>query len=193
MTTAIGKKFFAVTDQHVIIHLEVATQRDIEDYIVVETKIIKDQDSDHRQAHHDAYFKKLYLDKDGSISNKPSVFTDLELATKYAVNNINEELEHKQRQQIALEKRRNQLLGKTETNKQKSDLSVLATLVEDVEAAGGLVTFSDGLTAPMCDLSWVDLGSTVLKAHKSLKAAGIKQNLSVTTSENPSTDIGAAI
>jgi hypothetical protein len=47
------------------------------------------------------------------------------------------------------------------------------SLIKDVNTAGGLVRFTDGLTAPAAEPSWTELGATILLAHEALKADGV--------------------
>lgn len=50
---------------------------------------------------------------------------------------------------------------------------VLIDLIQNIQATGGIITFSDGLSAPAADPTWIDLGDTVLKAHEALTKENI--------------------
>jgi hypothetical protein len=67
--------------------------------------------------------------------------------------------------------------------------AALISLIKDVNTAGGLVRFTDGLTAPAAEPSWTELGATILLAHEALKADGVVIGLHSydvdTTSEYP--------
>jgi hypothetical protein len=67
--------------------------------------------------------------------------------------------------------------------------AALIALIKDVNTAGGLIRFTDGLTAPAAEPSWTDLGATILQAHEALKADGVTLGLYAygvdTTSEYP--------
>lgn len=56
---------------------------------------------------------------------------------------------------------------------------ILIELITDIQNTGGLIEFSDGLTAPAADPTWTDLGATVLKAHEELEKAGVVLRLNI--------------
>ena len=56
---------------------------------------------------------------------------------------------------------------------------VLIELIDNVQATGGLIEFSDGLTAPQADPTWTDLGATILKAHDALEKEGVNMRLQI--------------
>jgi hypothetical protein len=59
----------------------------------------------------------------------------------------------------------------------------LISLVSDVQATGGIIEFSDGLSAPSADPTWTDLGNSILKAHTELEKAGVEIRLTITDAD----------
>ena len=55
----------------------------------------------------------------------------------------------------------------------------LISLIQDAQSTGGIITFTDGLSAPVADLLWTDLGETILKAHDALKKEGVEIQLDI--------------
>ena len=62
----------------------------------------------------------------------------------------------------------------------------LTSLISDVQATGGIIEFSDGLSAPAAAPTWTDLGTTILKAHCALEKEGIELRLNITEADYPS-------
>lgn len=56
---------------------------------------------------------------------------------------------------------------------------VLIELIDNVQATGGLIKFSDGLTAPQADPTWTDLGATILKVADALEKEGVNMRLEI--------------
>ncbi len=61
----------------------------------------------------------------------------------------------------------------------KCSQSILNELVQEIEATGGLIRYSNGLLAPKADPQWTSLGITIEKAHKALVQEGIEVSLSI--------------
>ena len=55
----------------------------------------------------------------------------------------------------------------------------LISLVENAQKTGGIVTFTDGLSAPAADLLWTELGATILKAYDDLNKEGVEVLLDI--------------
>lgn len=64
----------------------------------------------------------------------------------------------------------------------------LISLIQDVQATGGIITFTDGISAPAVDPTWTDLGKTVLMAYDALEKEGIEIRLYVDEVEYSSKD-----
>jgi len=64
----------------------------------------------------------------------------------------------------------------------------LTSLIQDAQATGGIITFTDGLSAPAADPMWTDLGTTILQAHDALKKEGVEIQLDINEVEYSSKD-----
>lgn len=67
--------------------------------------------------------------------------------------------------------------------------AALISLINDIQDSGGLITYTDGFSAPAASPSWTDLGSTVLAAHKALEDEGVEIRLYVEESDLASSDV----
>jgi hypothetical protein len=54
---------------------------------------------------------------------------------------------------------------------------LLVGFIEDVQASGGIIGFSDGLHAPVADLTWTDLGKRIVDIQRYLQDKGMKPYL----------------
>jgi len=91
---------FAVTDQDVIIPLREIRREVYEDdgLVLIETEIIGDPEYPaHCEAHHKAYFKELWLNKDGE-PDKGNVFMTRAEAVDWVAKNIRTKIAGKQRE-----------------------------------------------------------------------------------------------
>lgn len=61
--------------------------------------------------------------------------------------------------------------------------SLLLCLIKDIQATGGLVSFTDGMHAPLVDPGWVDLGERIAEANNYLTGQGIETGLIINTEE----------
>jgi hypothetical protein len=62
----------------------------------------------------------------------------------------------------------------------------LTSLISDAQATGGIVEFTDGLSAPAADPAWTDLGATILKAQDALEKEGVELRLNINVVDFPS-------
>lgn len=89
-------KCFAVTDQHVIIPLRVVNRQDIHAVCRITTEIEGDAGG-HAEAHHQTYFRNLWLDEHG-LPEMGNVFVSEDDAKAYAIKRITSALSQKQRE-----------------------------------------------------------------------------------------------
>jgi hypothetical protein len=72
MTIKKNQTLFAVTDQHTLIPLVITDiQKDIQElegWLEVTTELADKEASRHQSAHHQAYFRKLFIEPDGASS-----------------------------------------------------------------------------------------------------------------------------
>ncbi len=103
---------FAVTDQNVLIPLVVTNvETDIEGlegWLEVTTKLSDEDASRHQSAHHQAHFRKLFIEPDGT-SSRAGVFESKEAAIDYAEKSIDSELRRLQSNMEALRAKRERL------------------------------------------------------------------------------------
>lgn len=92
-------KYFAVTDQHVIIPLRVIDVEEVElgdgdNIFRIETEVVGEVTS-HMECHHRIYFRDMWLD-DSGLPDKGNVFVDKKDAVTYAIKRAeNEQQTHK--------------------------------------------------------------------------------------------------
>ena len=107
-----GQTIFAVTDQNVLMPLVVSNvENDVEDlegWLEVTTKLSDEEASRHQSSHHQAYFKKLLIEPDGT-SSRAGVFDSKEAAIEYAEMSIDSELRILQSRMEALHAKRAKL------------------------------------------------------------------------------------
>jgi len=81
---------YAVTDQHVLLPLKVTGCNTVGDLVQIETEL-DCEPTTHREAHHETYFKVIWLDA-GGLPDKAGVFVRKEDAIAHAVRNTETEI-----------------------------------------------------------------------------------------------------